>query len=1099
MAELLNTGKHFGVQEQVVIVGQRSLDFPERYTFFGNLQSIDFVFKKVWVELKSVPPFIEYDKESIITIDFIGHSPKASGSCINNLHIESYKNPYNIIFNPQALIDCYDLSVEDVKISFTLNFQRSESDSIQAYEFVLNIKLTKAVPQAKCQFCFADGKPYIQYKNSIQLLGELRVVNDSVCKYAETLSIEETIKYDKAFENDIVFWGNLSEIEESAPYYDYLEGIRTPDQKLVSCLKKTIIDDKLTLRNIVAKNTISIPVYIDLMRIGNPTDDKLESSFTLDTFNLGNNKEDITKVHFYVSRDTQCTQMAVSVNGQNISNEQSLNIGKFKWVEYSNGDSHRFNGITRIINLQIFNLAENKSSAENAAVVIKNIHVAFDSDVDSITKIFNQEVKTINDQIELFNEPNSCYSLEFKLMHRDINALPNDIAHVKAFVDFDYFEDGNGERDEFTDFAHFSAIVNFIIETDPGNEWLCIDFGTSATVAAFGNGSESSNLLNLDQQAEAITSNVPQRMRNPRFEEGTPFLSSNAKFRQGGTFDDDAAYSNRFVWFSPTEPQFYSDSFILPYIKSLVGYNFLPSTLNYDGLRYQIKGQNKEFSVEPLSVDEIFTSIYRSLFKDFIMPSISANTKSVNKLILSVPNTYTPRHLDYLRSIVTKNIPQIRRNYIWFISESDAIASYYVTNWLDLNACREDDVREEISAPGTVEHILAFDMGAGTLDLTYFSITNNEDYTRSVNILAKIGLNKAGNYLDYIIAEALIDTHSELLPKSLLSPENDPTLFMMAGKLKHFIKQKIKPNLFKMSSINFSELKGEEVQVNGDKFTLGDVEINLLAIRQHKSIQNFIKECTAELIENLFVINGYSRQMTPIDTVIFTGRSVQFGDGQEEGIRQTLMNSIAEWNIKSNCQSINIEGKELKTIVCDGALHFATTYSNESSAIRILNRNIYASYGLLFKNIRGEFQYLELLSPKTKPTREPNLDAISTNGVYIYEYDTDKFDAQDMVNKKTFVDLRNSPIAFFVQSYSQDTARDWKRNKRELISVMWDVVSASTVTKENDLNKVPVRIEVNSENEMIFSIGNLTNEPSAPMVINIKESESFKKSMWPYM
>lgn len=64
---------------------------------------------------------------------------------------------------------------------------------------------------------------------------------------------------------------------------------------------------------------------------------------------------------------------------------------------------------------------------------------------------------------------------------------------------------------------------------------------------------------------------------------------------------------------------------------------------------------------------------------------------------------------------------------------------------------------------------------------------------------------------------------------------------------------------------------------------------------------------------------------------------------------------------------------------------------------------------------------------------------------------------------------------------------------------MWDFVSQSTVSSVKDLAKVPVRIEVNVENEMIFTAGALTNEPSAPMVININESESFKKSMWPYM
>jgi len=1099
MPEILYSNKHFGTQESIVIIAQRSLDFPEQHTFFGNLRQIDFKFNSVWVEIQSFPKEVQLDVDELIKVDFIGHPSVQQSNRIENLHIVSYKNPYNIIYNPSAIKDCTNLNVDKIKIGFLIKFQQENKGTITSLDFSLELKLTKAIPSIRASFKFATGKPAIRYQNQFCCLGVLNIVNDSSCKYAEMLAIENTIKYDKVFENDIVIWGSEGEVLESDPYYDVNEGIRTSDQKIQSCLRKTITDSKIIIRNIVAKNIVSIPVYIDLQRIGNPNEDKLDCSFTINSINLGSGKETITQIPFVVKRDKQCTQMVVTLNGQEIESGQSINIGKIKWVKYSAGQAHRWNGITKVLNLRVANIAENKSAFENAAVVIKNINILFESETDSVSKAISSNVNESTGPIELFNAPNSYHLIECKLKHKDIEDIPNDVSKVKAFIDFDYIVDPDGIRDEFTEYEHFSSTVYFDVETDPGNEWLCIDFGTSATVAAFGDGSEASNLLDLDAQAESMTSNLPQRMRTPRFEEGTPFLSSNAKFRQGGIFDNNATYSDSFVWLSPTEPQFYNDSYILPYIKSLVGYNNLPDTLDYKGLRYKKGGKNNiDFTNVPLSVDEIFTSIYKSLFRDFILPSIKTSRKLVNKLIISVPNTYTPRHLDYLHNLVINNIPQIRKNYIWFISESDAIASYYITNWVDLNRCRDSLAITQLSSAGSTEHVLAFDMGAGTLDLTYFSIINNEDDTRNVNILAKIGLNKAGNYLDFLIAEAIIDTHSDLLPASLLNPDGDPTLLLMAGKLKHFIKQSVKPQLFTKAKLTFSELNGEDFQINGNIVTLNDVEINLVAIRDHSLIRNFIKECTADLIENLFVINGYEKHQTPVDTVIFTGRSVQFGDGQDVGIRNSLMNSIKDWNIKPACQQINISGNDLKTIVSDGALHFATTYSSEASAVRILNRNIYASYGILYKDIRGIYQYLELLTPSTKPIREPNLDVNSTNGVYIYEYDTDKFNAQGN-SKGSFVDLRNSPKAFFVQSYSQDTARDWKNNRRELISVMWDFVSQSAVSSVKDMNKVPVRIEVNGDNEMIFTAGTLTNEPSAPMVINISESDSFKKSMWPYM
>ena len=248
--------------------------------------------------------------------------------------------------------------------------------------------------------------------------------------------------------------------------------------------------------------------------------------------------------------------------------------------------------------------------------------IVFETEAKDIEKALSSNIKDLPKVVELFNVPNSYYTIECRLKHKEIENIPNDSAKVNAYIDFDYIVDKDGIRDENTEFDHFSSTAYFDIETDPGNEWLCIDFVTSATVAAFGDGSEESNLLNLDSQAESITRGLPQRMRSPRFEEGTPFLSSNAKFRQDGDIDVKAPYSNCFVWLSPTEPQFYSDSYILPYIKSLVGYNNLPDTLDYKGLRYKKGGKTKNFETEQLTVDEVFTSIYKSLFRDFILPSI---------------------------------------------------------------------------------------------------------------------------------------------------------------------------------------------------------------------------------------------------------------------------------------------------------------------------------------------------------------------------------------------------------------------------------------------------------------------------------------------
>ena len=1090
--------KQFGVSNTPIILASRTLQFEEQRNFFGGLRQIDLNFSRIWVKFTSIPDCLKCDSNQLILLDFVGYPSIQASSEIKNLRITNYSTPYNIVYNPQAIHDCSDLSTKDIEVKYQICFQETSTSKVSTYDFLLKINLIKANAESNVRFCFNSDSASIMYENSVKLLGYLKIENPSPYEYANLLSIKNILRYNQAFEHDIVFWGDETEVQESNACFNANAGIRTLDQELKSTLEVIKSDDELTLNNIVSNNIISIPIYIDLSRIGNPYEDFITSSFSIEIMNLLNAQKDIYTYEFSISRDTQCTQLAVLVDNCNVDNEVVLNVGKFKWIKHLPGQSRRFEGSSNLLELKIKNIAENVSESLNAAVVVRNMRITIEDTKHCLDEAVLY-TSSINDTVELYNAPFSEITIPFKLSHKKVSTIIDDLTEAQIHIQFDYLEDREGIRNEESIYKSFHCTLKFVVETDPGNEWLCVDFGTSATVAAFGDGSKPSSLLDLDHRAEIVGAYAPKQMRTPRFEQGTPFLSSNAKFRQGGIIGDNLKYQDNFIWLSPTSRQFYSDSYVLPYIKSLVGYHTLPSNLDFTGLRYQKDGKNYEFSAEIFTIDDIFNALYKSLFNDFIIPTIDEDNQNVNKLILSIPNTYTPRHIDYLYKLVTTCMPQLRKNYVWFISESDAIASYYITNWYDLNSNRESIEMNRLSDAENTEHVLVYDMGAGTLDLTYFKIFNNNDGTRVVTILAKMGLNKAGNYLDYLIARALIETHSAFLPISLLTPNNDPMLIVLAGKLKQFIKQEVKPRLFTEDNIIFSELNGEQVSINDKLITLNDIQIDLIKIREHELIHHFINECSRNLIENLFVINGYRKGQTPLDTVMFTGRGVQFGDESPMGIRASVMRTLEEWNSCNQCFQIDVRGNDLKTVVCNGALHFATTYSSESSAVKFLNRNIYASYGVLYKDIRGRYMYHELLSPRTKFTREPNLEINSHNGLYVYEYDTDKYCAQAGKQMRNTINLRNSPNLYFVQSYSLDTAEDWKNNKHELISVMWEVSSDSVVSSPRDKESVHVRIEVNADNEMIFTAGSLTNEPSSSLIININESESFKKGMWPYM
>ena len=128
-----------------------------------------------------------------------------------------------------------------------------------------------------------------------------------------------------------------------------------------------------------------------------------------------------------------------------------------------------------------------------------------------------------------------------------------------------------------------------------------------------------------------------------------------------------------------------------------------------------------------LRISSIFNEAYSALFKYFIFPE--SKDKSINKLVLTYPNTYTPAHLKVLERIALETFPKVRSGYLRFVSESDAVSAYYLQNWDSFNKGRNisDD-----------ETVLVYDMGAGTLDITLFSKRLNKNGKIEVNILGKI-------------------------------------------------------------------------------------------------------------------------------------------------------------------------------------------------------------------------------------------------------------------------------------------------------------------------------------------------------------------------
>lgn len=1096
------------------ILLSKSID-TEQHNFLGIPKYFKYTFHKIWIEyqIKS-PDIIINNPNELIKIRFLGAYARIPESdLIKDLLIKNDPNVhYNIVFNPDVIVDCTDLDLERFTIECRIKFQKDAKkpgDTI-TLPFTFNVALRKAIARLSQQieygYTLNDG---FEYRNDPkQLIGNLILENKCPFRYSTTLDLSLSLRFDREFSGDIMYWGDVAEIQESNPYSGINPGIREVSEELDSLLEKDRNDNgsTLTLRKIVAKNKITIPFYCDLTRIGNPTSNSNECSFAVSVTSLIDGKEENWKNEFLLYQDTRKTQLKTQLKIErkiiDINNGDSIYAGKYKWKELNDGNDRRFAGRTNLFSILIGNLAEETGLYQNASVYIYNAQLTISyfngdgtrniigcTESDNLIDLIRIQRETdFLPFMAFLNAPNSYVDSQLYFQHQSLSDIIGNVAHLKVELSFDYYEDMEGDNhDNETDKQPFRFDINFYIEKDPGAEWLCVDFGTSAIVAAFGNGDTHSSLIDLQARyKEVLEQNVQSpRFRKPRFEEGTKFLSSHIIFNNNGTLTS-RLFKENLIWLSPSESQFDDEHrFILPFIKALVGHRELPNIDKYEDFVYLDRpgGNQFKFIENPLSVDEIFVAIYKSLFIDYILPAIgNENQRKANKLIATIPNTYTPRHIDYIRKIINENFRFIRKDYVRFLSESDAVASYYLSNWQNLNIDRDKDIKEQLNKES--EYVLVYDMGAGTLDLTYLAIHRTNATHRTVDILAKIGINKAGNYLDYIIAKAVIENCN--LPEGLLSPQ-DAAMGLQSRALKVFVRNEVKPKMFSQDTVQYEQ----PADNNGIDRAF---DIDCVKLREHEEIQGFIKDSTHELLENFFTVNGYTKGHTKIDTVIFTGRSVQFAD-----VKERVKAKIDTWNGHNPLFPIEVTGDALKSIVVDGALQFAALYSHEGSIVKVNTRNIYASYGLIYKDVNGNIAYKELISPTTKPVKPPKEGVFPEDGISVYEYDSDIYCADGSKNREQRVDLRGCPLAFFVQNFSIDPVRDWTAGHREYITEMNQFSPQGVVANAVDLNSVHVRIQVNSKNEMIFSAGTMQNDPTDPLIIDVESNETFKQSMWPYL
>ena len=692
--------------------------------------------------------------------------------------------------------------------------------------------------------------------------------------------------------------------------------------------------------------------------------------------------------------------------------------------------------------------------------------------------------------------------------------------------------------------------ITIRLKKQPQSEWLCVDFGTSAVAAAYAskvcefNKQDSSqidlkklknHLLNVAYSEEKYK---PIKELIDKFkDEDEKLISSTVCFHNANdTVNYDAVNGNPDsfrkypVWFSPAAADI-SLAYLLPCLKTIIGYKHLPNIFQEEQkkkFKYRCQGEFiglVDEVGEPTSlmkVSEISKIIYLQLFKYYLSYRFGRNEqlepRTVNKLVLSVPNTYTPLNIKSIKDLARDSMPSIYPEYLHTISESDAVACYYIAHQNEfMESIKDKERKGQLSKKETV---LVFDMGAGTLDLTLFSKEVNRDEQGKditvVNIIGKLGVNKAGNYIDYELADILREIYKEktqngssenvsndvkAFEKALLLDLSSARDQMIDSQDRMYLKNYVKELKTKLGNPETSAeefrlqnnvyIKGESTD-NNNSLPKSGISLKMKDILENEHFKRIIKEVTHEVLANFGKRYGDENGKLDIDVCIFSGRSTSLKairEGVKEHISKFFSNpdkvlyaDLCIGKLSSNIDDLtssniddltNNNNSQLKTVVTQGALAYATMFSGEGSSYKLIGKEYYANFGLVKHYADNKFEYIKMIDNRMRKIPK------NINGTI--ESDMITIDTNDLVQ----VDL--------IQSYSSNETEDYKAGNFDTISKLCEIPCQG-------IGKFTVQLIMNTQSgisagtSLTFKAGQGNNNLDPHYDFN---NLSLRKSLWP--
>lgn len=543
-------------------------------------------------------------------------------------------------------------------------------------------------------------------------------------------------------------------------------------------------------------------------------------------------------------------------------------------------------------------------------------------------------------------------------------------------------------------------------------------------------------------------------------------------------------YYEKQYWFSPTSNLTHVGKH-LPCLKTMVG--------------------RERFG--NIDVTNVIKEAYRQLCKYFL------KGERIESLSLTVPNTFNILQRRQLEEVIYNNIHDIAKpceinkekfSYLTFISESDSVLYSYIYNAIG-------ERRQ-----GGVEHVLVYDMGAGTLDITYakctFQNVNGVTTCSGVEVLGRTGTNKAGNYIDsllgYIICDLLTDERNRELINNLLNNNNGAAEQTSLKVLKQFLRDNVKTRLNNINENIFVPSEGQDYfNIEGNDIK----ELNGIAIQDivnSNKFKDFVNDCTKTILgdfRKMYGDNGYLK----VDTIVVSGRTVEI-NGIRNNIKEFFNNKNSDRKINylridgrafdgnnenvvnandgtpdpaggGNARVVDNNNRTLKTAVAEGALAYKDYGENITERYKL-----YGHYGIICRcNGLKEFVHGSI----NNNGQNQNL----SNCILLGIYNTNNFvgvENNGSISGNMTIRYPNlAEITLYHSYYSIDTiVSDVNNGKFDKITKLH---KCETVNQKQN-NNVSIVFDVN--NGINYSVNGI--RPNINLIDDIN-SDTLKMCLWP--